>query len=564
MTATDHIYSDEVREQIRNDLMALRQTQGVKLYTEKPLTADDQQSYIVNGIRARIDAFRRDTDPSLAAIRFDRNYVSRPRGLKVLDDDVIDIIIKFIDHWYEGDYQSIVSGYLEADSTAARDTAPIAERPAAEPAFALANFRFRVDRFLTAGPFSAWLLSVHVSFAALYVFFAMAVTWGVGGELQFGNPVLPGGNDGGAERGFDSGTTVAQRFNVLALVLVIVMLAGIGLITAAVRQKNTPERIATVMVLALLAAPVNFAILWASGVDSLFGGAYAAVLSIAVVLSHRAKRREALGYIFPVAILLSVMVAVAASLVRPGAEAPGGILPVAAFLVLVIGGLGGRNRGGYAAAAMAVVFTLFFGVINAVYFPGWFKLDRWDPGTVMGFLILPFLNGFWDWLSLSATRTLSASALKRARTAQTKAQAGLLLVRAALIDTAIAVAFIIGLFTSLELVTTLYNNLLPPGETRAAVTAYFEALRHYILSSHSLFVTPLTRPVILPKLVPAHAVSRAMLGAEMTLSRANLSRWAAYCALMAAVLTLLLLLVRSAIDIVSGLLPTITNLIPTI
>ena len=63
-----------------------------------------------------------------------------------------------------------------------------------------------------------------------------------------------------------------------------------------------------------------------------------------------------------------------------------------------------------------MIFTAFFAVMNVVYFPGWFRLDRWEPGTITAFLILPFLNGFWDWLSLSATRRLAAGAINEGRT----------------------------------------------------------------------------------------------------------------------------------------------------
>lgn len=563
MNTADIIYDEEVREKIRLDLALVKEKYRLHWSSKNLVSADDRPQYIVEAIQNDIDQFRKHIDPTVSPAKLHKGFVSRKLGLKNVDDDIIDIIIKYIDGWWDGEYQRMVDGYLNQEDSPSSGSKQKAATHESDPAWVLANFRFRVDRFLTAGPFSYWLLSVHITFAALYVFAAMAITWAVGGELQFGNPLLPGGADGGAARGFDSTAAVQSRFNILALVVVIVVVFFIGLITAAVDTNKRQNLSQNVLIFAVASAPINGIVLWLSGVDDLFSAAYSCVLTAAIVLSHRTGRREALGFIAPFAILLCVLIAVALSVVRPGANAPGGILAVAAFLVLTIGGLCGRNRGGIAAALTAVVLTGAMALINAVYFPSWFKLDRWEPGTVTGFLILPFLNGFWDWVSLSATRSLSGSALKAVKRVKSQRDAALILVRAALIDTALAVVFIILLFSSLEIVTAAYNHFLHGGQVRSSVTSYFEAFQKDIFTAKSLFVILIICTVMLPTLVHVHAVSSAMLGLEgiRNISSENTVRWASYALLMVVVLVLLLLLVRSAIDIVAAIIPTLTVLI---
>lgn len=249
MNTADILYNEEVREKIRLDLALVRDEHRLQWSSTKSVSEDDLPRHIVESIQKDIDRFRKEADPKLSPAKFLRGYVMKKRGLKNVDDDIIDIIIKYIDGWWDGEYQRIVDGYLNQEDSPSVGSTENATARASDPAWVLANFRFRVDRFLTAGPFSYWLLSVHVTFAALYVFFAMAVTWGVGGELQFGNPMLPGGTDGGEARGFDSTSTVERRFNVLALVVVIVLVFFIGLISAAVRTSTKEDQSRSVLLL---------------------------------------------------------------------------------------------------------------------------------------------------------------------------------------------------------------------------------------------------------------------------------------------------------------------------
>lgn len=565
------IYTVMVREKIRRDHEKLRDRSGgvLKLSAARRHGSADVNYYVVDYVNQQIDDLNDGVQPSERIGEFRRDHVNRANGLAKLDDAVVNFLIDYIDMHWNGDYRDVVDGYL-AEPEIPEPVVPEREPEAIsghDPVNALRSFRERVDRFLTAQPFSTWLLSVHVSFAALYVFAAMALTWAIGGELDLGQPtpLLPGADPNVRlpAPGFDTMEVVERRFNILALVMVIVVIAFVGLISAAVRRADQTQRSSSTALLASATAPVNFAMLWLAGVDLLFSATYSVLIALAVMIAHRAGRRAALGYLFPFAIFLSVCAAVVVSLVHPSALAPGGILPVASFLVLAIGGLCGKERGGMAAAVCAVLFTALFAIMNAVYFPGWFRLDRWDPGTVTVFLILPFLNGFWDWLSLSATRRLAAGAIGEA-TAFSRGAAVLILSRAALIDTALALGFMIMLFASIELVTAAYNHFLHDGEIRSSVSAYFATFQENLFSARSVFVILIISTIILPTVVHVHAVSRAILIPPEREAPAGVrvASWALYMATMAAALILLLLLVRSAIDIVAQFLPTVTMLFP--
>ncbi len=559
-------YSPGVKAEIFRDLTRLKNTRyrgPDRLYwscsRRGGASPDELKYYIVDYTRGKYQALYPDEDPDSIESLINRAAMTRLSAFQKLPDEVIGIIILFIDMHSEQDYREIAYQYRCEPEPEDEDTPARAPEPPAQTSVAVSalgrSIDF-VDSILQSRPFSAWLFSAHVAFAAFYIFAAIAFTWGIGGIADLGanTPLLPGPETGAAQAAAPSGSaaTVDKRFSVLVLIFVIFIFSIVFGLTAWLNRKRVGHPRESLGVLAIVTASACFAMLWLSNTDTLFAGAYAVYAGALVVLAHKTDWRQAVGLVFPVGLLGAVAISVAVSLIHPSAPGPGGILPALAFLMLLLGGLSGQNRGALLVAAFATVATVFFSALNIIYFKNWFRLDPWDPGTVSIFLLIPVANGLWDWVSLSITRKITRNAVDEAKN-EPVTHANLRLLRAALLDTALAVLMVAGLFITIRLGGWAYNNFLHGGQVVFSVDPYFEAFQQSIFSARSFFVLSIVITVFLPTLlhlsVALHSFIRPR--AENPSAYAVIGSFGFLLLAAGAILLLFIYFARTAIDLAS-------------
>lgn len=427
---------------------------------------------------------------------------------------------------------------------------------------ALSYFAKKINLFLQSKPFSIWLLSVHISLAAVYLFFSISLTWLIGGSADLGinTPILPG-NDfdvRNPNQAFDSSVVVKKRPIVITIVAIIVMISAIGMLSAAF-IKGKSESVKKIGVFALLGSVANFCILWIVGFDILFCVLYALVLSCVALVAHSFDIRTVLGYLFPVALLLSVLVVMLVSLVHPSAKGAAGILPSAAFITMLVGGFSKKNHGGKSAIICSIIFTAVLGILYSIYFDGFFFMNPWEPGTTTFFLMLPLSNGIWDWASLSLTRQISYSAIDKAKNVGPLANR--ILICAVLVDIVFALLLVMALFFTIEIFTYLYNAYLYDGLVVLSLTDYFWAFQNDTFSARSLFVLLMIFTLFLPTIMHIHIVLRAVIFQNSNAeNRAQyMTKKTIYGVIMLSLLALLLYFARFAIDIISVLIPLIVS-----
>ncbi|MEM6890841.1 MAG: hypothetical protein AAF636_22300 [Pseudomonadota bacterium] len=393
----------------------------------------------------------------------------------------------------------------------------------------LESFLRIADNVLLFPPFSLQALSIHFCFAAFYAFVAMALVWGLSSALDLGGEValLPSGSEAATTgREFDGESVSNNRFFVLSAVLVVVLIVVVGLIaaytavTSTLAQKVADWVRARSDSLAISAVLVSSIAIALSGMDVRFALLFFAIMVVCVLLAGRMDRRQLLAISFPFAFIFSIVcIATLGNLWGP-LSAAGGVLPVLAFLSLLIGSAAQPVKstpaktptkdGTLVAAGVVLLCSLLLAALNYLVFDGWFRIDPWDPGTVVVLLILPVANGIWDYFSASITRKLSQWALTVTKAMDDK-KAVLAYVGFVLVDVILAFGTIILLYLCLFTFLATYNMVAFPNSEGVSLNAFFEGFRESLFSASGVLVVIMLVTVLVPTLIHVHMVSRTMM-----------------------------------------------------
>lgn len=382
----------------------------------------------------------------------------------------------------------------------------------------LKSFLDTADRVLLFPPFSWQALSIHFCFAAFYAFLAMALVWGLSSFLDLGEvALLPSGSEAATTgRDFEGEEVSDNRFFVLSAVMVVVLVVVVGLIAAYTSVTSTfVQRLgdwirARTDQLAVGAVIISSVALGLSGMDVRFAVLFCAVMLVAVLLAGRWDRRRLLAFSFPFAFIFSIICVAALGTIWGPMFAAGGVLPVLAFMSLLIGAAAQSKDGTLIAAGVVLVCSLLLAGLNYYVFDGWFRIDPWDPGTVVVLLILPVANGIWDYFSASITRRLSQWALDVTETMEDH-KAVLAYIGFVLVDVILAFGTIILLYLCLFSFLNGYNMVAFPDSEGVSLNAFFAGFQESLFSASGLLVVIMLVTVLVPTLIHVHMVSRSML-----------------------------------------------------
>lgn len=382
----------------------------------------------------------------------------------------------------------------------------------------LESFLETADRVLLFPPFSWQALSIHFCFAAFYAFLAMALVWGLSSFLDLGEvALLPSGSEAATTgRDFEGQDVSDNRFFVLSAVMVVVLVVVVGLIAAYTSVTSTfVQRLgdwirARTDQLAVGAIVISSVALGLSGMDVRFAVLFCAIMLVAVLLAGRWDRRRLLAFSFPFAFIFSIICVAALGTIWGPMFAAGGVLPVLAFMSLLIGAAAQSKDGTLIAAGVVLVCSLLLAGLNYYVFDGWFRIDPWDPGTVVVLLILPVANGIWDYFSASITRRLSQWALDVTETMEDH-KAVLAYIGFVLVDVILAFGTIILLYLCLFGFLNGYNMVAFPDSEGVSLNAFFSGFQESLFSASGLLVVIMLVTVLVPTLIHVHMVSRSML-----------------------------------------------------
>ncbi|WP_299695347.1 hypothetical protein [uncultured Tateyamaria sp.] len=393
---------------------------------------------------------------------------------------------------------------------------------------ALESFLETADRILLFPPFSWRALSIHFCFAAFYAFLAMALVWGLSSILDLGEvSLLPSGSEAATTgRDFAGEEVSDNRFFVLSAVMVVVLVVVVGLIAAYTSVTSTFVQSlgdwirARTDQLAVGAVIISSVALGLSGMDVRFAVLFCAIMLVAVLLAGRWDRRRLLAFSFPFAFIFSIICVAALGTIWGPMFAAGGVLPVLAFMSLLIGAAAQSKDedgtpipskdGTLISAGVVLVCSLLLAGLNYYVFDGWFRIDPWDPGTVVVLLILPVANGIWDYFSASITRRLSQWALDVTETMEDH-KAVLAYIGFVLVDVILAFGTIILLYLCLFSLLNGYNMVAFPDSEGVSLNAFFSGFQESLFSASGLLVVIMLVTVLVPTLIHVHMVSRSML-----------------------------------------------------
>lgn len=565
-------YRIYVRELIRLDHERLRSSKEGALRLEATTPSFDEQFYVVDYIKKYLDDAI-DENTHFGHIDITRDNIARKHGLKRHDDLVIHALIDYIDMHWEGDYREVVDAYLtgsisedefvengETENTGKahedrvgnrseegeRQAAPVhdpidspVEQDQAPLSASLRAFGYVCDCVLLFPAFSPKVLSLHFAFATFYTFMALAITWAISGISDIGDvPILPTNTNAAAARAaeFDIAGIVENRLFVLSVVLIIVLIFVVGFIAALTAKDFLARLTKNDILMSASAASASGIALWYSGMHEAFAVLFSVMMSVSIIMAGRLDRRTLAWATYPVAFMLNISLIVVIGEVLGSIQAAGGVLPALSLLTLVIGAASQGRHGSVIAACVTLISCLIFAVLNIAVFKSWFRIDPWDPGTVVIFLLIPMVNGIWDWVSTSTTRWLTTGALLATEN-RDRRSALMIYVAFVLVDLIIAFATIIGLYLLLYHSLIGYNHVAFDGDQRVSLDAYFQGFEEGLFSERAVLVIIMLLTVLVPTILHVHLVSRVLIS---TGGRGVL--WAGFAYLAAMIISVVFLL----------------------
>lgn len=468
----------------------------------------------------------------LAAIEKQDKGTSQNPPKKMTNIFVIKSIAEFIEEYHDTDDQAFATAFAETVEQA--KSKPIIEEPRqdaeakAEPAVevrpllaSLRNFETTCNTYLLFPPFTGSALSLHLTFASFYAVFALILMWAIYGISGFGDVQLLPVSDVPVDdprSELDPDAMVENRFFILSAVAVVVMIAAAGALLAGTpiladaRRSIVYQLQEHDVAFAVAVSSISGAAMVLSGMHPSFGVLYAVMMTGSILFAGRGDLKRLVSAAYPFAILTSIIMVIALAQIFGSILGAGGVLPIISFFCFMIGAFSKGSNATVVAGMMTLICSIILAALNYVMFKGaWFRIDPWDPGTTLVFLVIPLANGFWDWISMSTTRKLSSWAINATEEEKSSSVSLRLYLAFVLMDIVAAFLTIIMLYLTLYWLFDAYNAL--SGEN-ASLEEYFRGFQESLMADTALLVVIMLITVLFPTAFHVHMVCRSILATK--------------------------------------------------